>query len=217
MAYQWSCSALVDIVAAPNQAFPYPAPRCQEDQTSPTRYAGYPGLCPFFPPHHLFSPHQTYRNPRNRPSHSSSSAVAPEGVGTQRRGGGGVGRGVRRPLPGCAWARSPAVLGEESGVLKVRNEEKEKLFMDLKIIKRLLDWPRGSRQYLEGVGGFLDFAFRNPICSESKIWCPCVKCVNRSKLAWFYVKDGTLMSLREMDLAPWKARSIANLIEVLKT
>ncbi|XP_020082534.1 uncharacterized protein LOC109706142, partial [Ananas comosus] len=55
--------------------------------------------------------------------------------------------------------------------------------MDLNIIKRLLDWPRGSRQYLEGVGGFLDFAFRNPICSESKIWCPCVKCVNRSKLS----------------------------------
>lgn len=53
--------------------------------------------------------------------------------------------------------------------------------MDLNIIKGWLNWPRGSRQYLEDVGGFLNFAFRNPI-SDSKIWSPCVKCVNRSKL-----------------------------------
>ncbi|OAY78132.1 hypothetical protein ACMD2_26872 [Ananas comosus] len=50
-------------------------------------------------------------------------------------------------------------------------------------LSRMVGLDRRSRQYLEGVGGFLDFAFRNPICSESKFWCHCVKCVNRSKLS----------------------------------
>ncbi|OAY78066.1 hypothetical protein ACMD2_21955 [Ananas comosus] len=81
---------------------------------------------------HLFSPHQTHRNPRNRPSRFSSSAVAPDatiagGVGTKRRGsGGGVGGGIRRPLPGCA-----------RGALKVRNKEKEKVFRNERVDKQV--------------------------------------------------------------------------------
>lgn len=50
--------------------------------------------------------------------------------------------------------------------------------MDLKAIKKLLLSPRPSEDYLAGVDGFLDFAYRGK-CSNAKIRCPCVKCVNR--------------------------------------
>lgn len=50
--------------------------------------------------------------------------------------------------------------------------------MDLKAIKKLLLSDRPSDDYLAGVNGFLEFAYREK-GSNAKIWCPCVKCVNR--------------------------------------
>nr|XP_051215102.1 uncharacterized protein LOC127332797 [Lolium perenne] len=50
--------------------------------------------------------------------------------------------------------------------------------MDLEAIKRLLRSPRPSDEYLAGVKGFLDFAYVGKK-ADTKINCPCVKCVNR--------------------------------------
>ena len=50
--------------------------------------------------------------------------------------------------------------------------------MDLSAIKRLLQSERPSDDYIAGVEGFLKFAYSGKR-SDSKIRCPCVKCVNR--------------------------------------
>ena len=49
--------------------------------------------------------------------------------------------------------------------------------MDLEAVKKLLLSNEPS-EYRAGVNGFLEFAYKDK-CSSAKIWCPCVKCVNR--------------------------------------
>jgi hypothetical protein len=49
--------------------------------------------------------------------------------------------------------------------------------MDLEAIKKLL-LSNEPREYRAGVNGFLEFAYKDKN-SGAKIWCPCVKCVNR--------------------------------------
>ena len=54
--------------------------------------------------------------------------------------------------------------------------------MDLEPIKLLLRYPRGTRQYLAGVDGFLEFAYKDKL-EDIEILCPCENCVHTTLLS----------------------------------
>jgi hypothetical protein len=49
--------------------------------------------------------------------------------------------------------------------------------MDVGKVKRLLRYPKGSDQYVAGVKGFIEFAFKDK-SEGTKIYCPCQTCVH---------------------------------------
>lgn len=75
--------------------------------------------------------------------------------------------------------------------------------MDLETIKILLRYPRGSVEYLAGVDGFLEFAYKDKL-EDTKIYCPCETCVHTMLLSKNDVYDhlvcnGMLQSYDQWD------------------
>ncbi len=75
--------------------------------------------------------------------------------------------------------------------------------MDLETIKILLCYPRGSVEYLAGVDGFLEFAYKDKL-EDTKIYCPCETCVHTMLLSKNDVYDhlvcnGMLQSYNQWD------------------
>nr|AAT44322.1 hypothetical protein [Oryza sativa Japonica Group] len=75
--------------------------------------------------------------------------------------------------------------------------------MDLKTIKILLRYPRGSDEYLTGVHGFLEFAYKDK-SEDTKIYCPCGTCVHTMLLSKndvydHWVCNGMLQSYDQWD------------------
>nr|XP_025882612.1 uncharacterized protein LOC107281707 [Oryza sativa Japonica Group] len=75
--------------------------------------------------------------------------------------------------------------------------------MDLETIKILLRYPRGSVEYLAGVDGFLEFAYKDKL-EDTKIYCPCETCVHTMLLSKNDVYDhlvcnGMLQSYNQWD------------------
>jgi hypothetical protein len=60
--------------------------------------------------------------------------------------------------------------------------------MDLKAIKLLLRYPRGTTEHLAGVDGFLEFAYKDKP-EDTKILCPCRECVHTVLLSRDDVRD----------------------------
>ncbi|PNT72548.1 hypothetical protein BRADI_2g45985v3 [Brachypodium distachyon] len=60
--------------------------------------------------------------------------------------------------------------------------------MVLEAIKLLLCYPRGTSEYVAGVDGFLEFAYKDKP-EDTKILCPCESCVHTSLLSKNDIRD----------------------------
>uniref|UniRef100_J3NCZ7 Transposase-associated domain-containing protein n=1 Tax=Oryza brachyantha TaxID=4533 RepID=J3NCZ7_ORYBR len=74
--------------------------------------------------------------------------------------------------------------------------------MDLDGIKKLLLFPRPSDEYLAGIDGFLEFAYKEKNLDD-KIRCPCKKCVNKWLLIRDKVYDHLVCNGMLLGYSPW--------------